>query len=95
MTIALASILIHPFYVILLSTIISGWLSPILDRIAHDQRTAVCPVIDVIDDENYKFQYGSSRHISVGGFDWNLQFNWRGIPDRDMKFRSSDVDPLR
>ena len=52
---------------------ISGWLEPLLDRIAKDPRTVVCPVIDVIDDATLEYHYRDSTGVNVGGFDWNLQ----------------------
>ena len=51
----------------------SGWLEPLLDRIAENKSNVVTPVIDVIDDDTLKYQYSSAQSTSVGGFDWNLQ----------------------
>jgi len=72
-----------------------GWLEPLLARIAANQSNVVAPVIDVIDDKTMQYKFGSAKATNVGGFDWNLQFNWHGIPDRETKRRTSDVDPLR
>lgn len=44
-----------------------------LDRIARDSTTVVCPVIDVIDDTTLEFHWKDSSGVNVGGFDWNLQ----------------------
>lgn len=73
----------------------TGWLEPLLDRIAWNRTTVVCPVIDVIDDENFKFNFGSAKATSIGGFDWNLQFSWHAIPDYEKSRRKSEVDPIR
>lgn len=51
----------------------SGWLEPLLDRIAREASTVVCPVIDVIDDSSLEFHYRDAGGVNVGGFDWNLQ----------------------
>lgn len=51
----------------------TGWLEPLLDRIARDSTTVVCPVIDVIDDTTLEYHYRDSSGVNVGGFDWNLQ----------------------
>ena len=51
----------------------TGWLEPLLDRIAENKSNVVTPVIDVIDDDTLKYQYSSAQSTSVGGFDWNLQ----------------------
>lgn len=55
-----------------------GWLEPLLDRIARDPKTVVCPVIDVIDDTTLEYHWRDSGGVNVGGFDWNLQVS--GIP---------------
>ena len=72
-----------------------GWLEPLLDRIAADKSNVVCPVIDVIEDETLRYQYGSAKSTSIGGFDWNLQFTWHGIPDYERKRRGEDIAPVR
>lgn len=69
----------------------SGWLEPLLDEIHKDKTNVVTPVIDVIDDTTLEFHYGSAKHTSVGGFDWNLQFNWHSIPERENKRRANEV----
>jgi len=58
-----------------------GWLEPLLDRIARDPTNVVCPVIDIINDDTLAFQ--KSSYLAVGGFDWNLVFNWHGVPQRE------------
>jgi len=61
-----------------------GWLEPLLDRIARNTTTVVCPVIDVIDDNTLEYHYSKdSSGVNVGGFDWNLQFNWHAVPERE------------
>ncbi len=56
-----------------------GWLEPLLDRIARDRTTVVCPVIDVIDDDTLEFHFRDSTGVNVGGFDWNLQVSTKGL----------------
>jgi len=51
-------------------------------------------VIDVIDDTTLEFHWGSAKHTSVGGFDWNLQFNWHSIPERENKRRNNEIAPI-
>lgn len=73
-----------------------GWVEPLLDRIAEDKRNVVCPVIDVIEDDSFKYQYGNARSTSIGGFDWNLQFNWHAIPEDERARREyKDFLPVR
>lgn len=49
----------------------SGWLEPLLDRIARNSTHVVCPVIDVINQDT--LEYHAYDGLSVGGFDWLLQ----------------------
>ena len=53
-----------------------GWLEPLLDRIARNKTTVVCPVIDVIDDTSLEYHWRDSGGVNVGGFDWNLQVSF-------------------
>lgn len=71
-----------------------GWLEPLIYPIAQNRTTVVTPVIDVIDDTTFKYNYGAVSSLSVGGFDWNLQFNWHGVPERDRKRRKHELDPV-
>ena len=59
-----------------------GWLEPLLDRIARDPTNVVCPVIDVIDTET--LEYMGSSYFAVGGFDWNLRFDWHTVPSHEV-----------
>lgn len=73
-----------------------GWIEPLLARIHENRHAVVCPVIDVISDKTFEYHYkGDANSISVGGFDWNLQFNWHSIPEREKKRRKHAYDPLR
>ncbi|KRG05300.1 putative polypeptide N-acetylgalactosaminyltransferase 9 isoform X2 [Drosophila mojavensis] len=71
-----------------------GWLEPLLDRIARNSTTVVCPVIDVIDDTTLEFHYRDSSGVNVGGFDWNLQFSWHAVPEREKKRHNSTSEPV-
>ena len=66
-----------------------------MNRIADSPTNVVTPVIDVVDDETLRYQFSSAKATSVGGFDWNLQFNWHAIPDHEKRRRESDTDPIR
>ncbi|CAF0944565.1 unnamed protein product [Adineta steineri] len=72
-----------------------GWLEPLMDPISANRTTVVTPVIDVIDDSTFKYNYGAVSSLSVGGFDWNLQFNWHGVPERERKRRKHELEPVR
>ncbi|KYQ55434.1 Putative polypeptide N-acetylgalactosaminyltransferase 9 [Trachymyrmex zeteki] len=71
-----------------------GWLEPLLDRIARDPTTVVCPVIDVIDDTTLEYHWRDSSGVNVGGFDWNLQFNWHAVPERERKRHKNPAEPV-
>lgn len=72
----------------------TGWLEPLLDRIARDPTTVVCPVIDVIDDTTLEYNFRDSGGVNVGGFDWNLQFNWHAVPEREKKRHKNTAEPV-
>ncbi|XP_028157799.1 putative polypeptide N-acetylgalactosaminyltransferase 9 isoform X2 [Ostrinia nubilalis] len=71
-----------------------GWLEPLLDRIARNKTTVVCPVIDVIDDNTLEYHYRDSSSVNVGGFDWNLQFNWHPVPSRERARHQHTAEPV-
>lgn len=62
-----------------------GWMEPLLDRIARNSSNVVCPVIDVLDTETLEYQ--GNGYFAVGGFDWNLQFNWHSVPEHENQRR--------
>eukprot|EP00092_Neocalanus_flemingeri_P074982 GFUD01092815.1.p1 GENE.GFUD01092815.1~~GFUD01092815.1.p1 ORF type:complete len:654 (-),score=135.57 GFUD01092815.1:284-2245(-) len=68
-----------------------GWLEPLLDRIARNSTIVVCPVIDVLDTETMEYQ--GNGYFAVGGFDWNLQFNWHSVPEHENKRRGHSWSP--
>ncbi|CAB3261265.1 unnamed protein product [Arctia plantaginis] len=71
-----------------------GWLEPLLDRIARNKTTVVCPVIDVIDDNTLEYHYRDSSSVNVGGFDWNLQFNWHPVPAKEKARHQHTAEPV-
>ncbi|XP_069971983.1 putative polypeptide N-acetylgalactosaminyltransferase 9 isoform X3 [Penaeus vannamei] len=73
----------------------TGWLEPLLRRIALDPHIVVCPVIDVISDDDFEYHYRDSSGVNVGGFDWNLQFNWHAIPQRERARHQHPAEPVQ
>lgn len=45
-------------------------LPPLIEPIALDYKTCVCPFVDVISAKNYAYQ--RSEHPIRGTFDWNF-----------------------
>ncbi|XP_023342320.1 N-acetylgalactosaminyltransferase 6 isoform X2 [Eurytemora carolleeae] len=60
-----------------------NWLPPLLDPIATDYRTAVCPFIDVVDYNN--FEYRAQDEGARGAFDWQLYYKRLPLLPEDKK----------
>ena len=73
----------------------SGWLEPLLGRIAEDTRHVVTPVIDTISDKTMAFLSTGTHSVFVGGFDWALTFTWHILPAADRKLRKTQADPAK
>jgi polypeptide N-acetylgalactosaminyltransferase len=74
----------------------TGWLEPLLDRIAENPTNVVCPVIDVINDSTFEFQFQkSAKSVQIGGFSWRLKFRWNLTPEREHKRRKNEFEPIR
>ena len=69
-----------------------GWFEPLMDRIAKDRSTVVSPNMDDIDHNT--FEYNLAPDTSVGGFNWNLMFEWKIIPDKIVMKRSNPSAPV-
>lgn len=57
----------------------TNWLPPLLHPISLDRKTVVCPMIDIIDNENFQYitQPGDAMR---GAFDWELYYKRIPIP---------------
>ena len=67
-----------------------GWLEPLLERIASNASTVVCPVIDVISWERIEYSTLRGPPGVRGGFNWGLQFKWKKIPHYEQERRNFD-----
>ncbi|OWK63039.1 Polypeptide N-acetylgalactosaminyltransferase 4 [Lonchura striata] len=73
---------------------VSGWLEPLLERIAENETVIVCPVIDTIDWKTFEY-YMQTAEPMIGGFDWRLTFQWHSVPKHERLRRKSETDPIR
>ncbi|KAK4308027.1 hypothetical protein Pmani_020257 [Petrolisthes manimaculis] len=67
----------------------TGWLEPLLSRIAEDRTRVVCPIIDIIHEDT--FQYVRSFELHWGAFNWNLHFRWYTLGQRELQERRKDI----
>lgn len=73
----------------------TGWLEPLLARIAESRSAVLCPIIDHIDMYTLQYHGGDGSVVFVGGFHWGLHFTWRRMPQREKNRRKRDSDPIR
>ncbi|XP_069874744.1 polypeptide N-acetylgalactosaminyltransferase 15 isoform X1 [Dipodomys merriami] len=71
----------------------SGWLEPLLSRIAGDRSRVVSPLIDVIDWKT--FQYYPAQELQRGVLDWKLELHWEPLSEPEKKARPSPISPVR
>jgi polypeptide N-acetylgalactosaminyltransferase len=67
----------------------TGWLEPLLKRVKDNPKVVICPVIDIISDDN--FSYIKSFDFHWGAFNWELHFRWFMLGDEELKRRQKDV----
>ncbi|XP_061186167.1 polypeptide N-acetylgalactosaminyltransferase 5-like [Saccostrea echinata] len=71
----------------------SGWLEPLLERIAENHTRVVAPIIDIISDQT--FACGGSEIAAVGTFDISIMgYKWLTIP-REEKEKHGQIMPWR
>ncbi|XP_037549966.1 polypeptide N-acetylgalactosaminyltransferase 11, partial [Nematolebias whitei] len=69
-----------------------AWLQPLLAPIQRDQRTVVCPVIDIISADTLTY---SPSPIVRGGFNWGLHFKWDPVPPSELSGPEGTSGPIR
>ncbi|XDV15266.1 hypothetical protein PO909_015390 [Leuciscus waleckii] len=56
-----------------------NWLPPLLDQIAQNPKTIVCPMIDVIDHNHFGYE-AQAGDAMRGAFDWEMYYKRIPIP---------------
>lgn len=59
-----------------------GWLEPLLEQIQSNRKSAACPIIDIINEDNFAFTRSFELHL--GAFNWGLNFRWYPISRREL-----------
>lgn len=72
-----------------------GWLEPLIDPIARNPNVSTVPLIEIIDDNTFQVFSTPIEAVQVGGFDWNLIFDWHPVPRTEMIRRKHKIDPIR
>lgn len=70
-----------------------NWLEPLLDRIRQDRTIVPVPVIDIISSTD--FLYSGTPPEVIGGFSWDMQFNWHSLPLSARDKRKDSSEPIR
>ncbi|XP_063049075.1 polypeptide N-acetylgalactosaminyltransferase-like 6 isoform X3 [Engraulis encrasicolus] len=66
-----------------------NWLPPLLDQIAQNPRTIVCPMIDVIDHNHFGYE-AQAGDAMRGAFDWEMYYKRIPIPPELQRTDPSD-----
>ena len=54
----------------------TGWLEPLLQRVAEKPNVAVTPVILNIRDSDFEIRATAPQNVQVGIFTWGMTFTW-------------------
>ncbi|XP_078502097.1 polypeptide N-acetylgalactosaminyltransferase 3-like isoform X3 [Lissotriton helveticus] len=75
----------------------TGWLEPLLERIALNQSRVVSPDITTIDLQTFAFEKPTPQrqNHSYGVFNWALVFNWEIVPRTKEVLREDETVPFR
>ena len=72
-----------------------GWLEPLVDPIARNPNVTTMPIIEIINDNTFELESTPIESVQVGGFDWDLLFDWHAVPKYEMERRKSKIEPIR
>ncbi|EDW02830.1 GH10909 [Drosophila grimshawi] len=64
-----------------------NWLPPLLEPIAINNKIATCPIVDIIDHNNFAYN-GGYQEGSRGGFDWRFFYKQLAVLPEDSVDKS-------
>ncbi|KAH9635993.1 hypothetical protein HF086_005845 [Spodoptera exigua] len=71
-----------------------GWLEPLLQCIKEDPTRVLSPVVDHIHDTTFEYIAQTIEDLRLGGFNWDLKFDWIGIPQAVNQKRTNSYAPI-
>ncbi|CAH1638095.1 unnamed protein product [Spodoptera littoralis] len=71
-----------------------GWLEPLLECIKENPTRVVSPVVDHIHDTTFEYIAQTIDDLRIGGFKWDLKFDWIGVPRSVIEKRSNIYAPI-
>jgi polypeptide N-acetylgalactosaminyltransferase len=73
----------------------TGWLEPLLDRLAINKNITSISVMDTVDMDTLEYRYSEDpSHVLVTGFEWNMIFNWKKPYEPEGSQRKNPNDPI-
>ncbi|TMW41045.1 hypothetical protein DOY81_013876, partial [Sarcophaga bullata] len=70
-----------------------GWMEPLLQRIKESRTSVICPVIDIISDDNFSYTKTFENHW--GAFNWQLSFRWFSTERRGVSLKENPTKPIK
>lgn len=67
-----------------------GWLEPLLEQVKLNRKVAACPIIDIINEDNFAFTRSFELHL--GAFNWGLNFRWYPISRREIIASNGEIN---
>lgn len=69
-----------------------GWMEPLLQRIKESRTSVICPVIDIISDDNFSYTKTFENHW--GAFNWQLNFRWFSTERKGISLKDNPTKPI-
>ncbi|KAG5666287.1 hypothetical protein PVAND_017838 [Polypedilum vanderplanki] len=73
-----------------------GWLEPLLDPLVKNPLSSTVPVVDGLDANTLEYKYNDNPETyMIGGFKWNLIYEWIPIREEEKKRMGHSCAPIR